>query len=152
MDVTPDELAGIAGLFGGLRRSELAQACEEVAYKRSGSGVTETEVSTAIDTALDRHHLVRAGMRGETYLLPGPSAFPSVPAAAEDLPHIFDIEARDISRQEVADRIRSEAVAELQEQPSERRCEELLQLSYDLETWADIDASAIREAAEAIER
>lgn len=151
MDLTRDELAGIAGLFGGLSRAELRDACEEVTFKQQGTAPPDEEVDERIEAAIESFHLVSFTAADDDLLVPGPAAFPTIPEGADDLPHILDVSRRTIERSAVADRVVEAAVAELESDPGEKRVEHLRQLSYDLETWGAVDASEIRSRIEELE-
>ena len=51
MDVSGDELAGVADLFGGLTRAELGQALVELAF-RDGADRERQDFADDIDAAL----------------------------------------------------------------------------------------------------
>jgi len=78
----------------------------------------------------------------------GPAAFPSLPADAEDLPHILDVPERDVDRETlseaVLERLSADAVAAIEAGDAER-LEILADVTYDIEAWASVDAGAIRE-------
>lgn len=151
MELTRDELAGIAGLFGGLSRPDLRQACEEVVFKRTGDAPGTESVDERIDAALHSHHLVALPGDSEEVIVSGPTAFPSIPDGAEDLPHILDVPERSIDRETVAERVLTDVSSELEEQPDARRRVQLRQLAYDLETWAAVDTSPIRDRLDGLE-
>lgn len=151
MSVTPDELAGIVGLFGALTREEIAEACSEVWFKRTGSDLSEDVVEETIEAALERYQLVTAETEQGRVLIPGPAAFPTVPPTAEDLPHILSVRERSVPRDSIAERILAEALEELETGPDAGRREELRQLAYDLETWAAVDAAPLRDRIDELE-
>ena len=146
-ELQTDELAGIVDLFGALRPAELERALEELAFKQ-GADVDESGLSTAVDDAVASYALARYERNGETLLVTGPAAFPTLPENAEDLPHILDVPERDVDReaaaQAVAERLRSEAArAVAQDQESSMR--RLLDVTYDVAVWSDaIDVDDIR--------
>lgn len=173
MNETHDELAGVVDLFGGLTRRELIEALTELAFKR-GEEPDESRVEAAVADAIDAYALVAVGsvnvhaagesesanreridresadsdgVRDETLLLPGPTAFPTLPAAAEDLPHIMDVDRREIDREAAGDqvlaRLRAEADAAVDD-GDEQQCERLLDVSYDVEAWAPVEADVVR--------
>lgn len=78
----------------------------------------------------------------------GPAAFPSLPPDAEDLPHILDVPERSVDREALAaavlDRLSTDAVAAIGASDAER-LETLADVTYDIEAWAPVDASDIRE-------
>ncbi len=162
---THDELAGVVDLFGALTQAELTTALTELAFKR-GEKPDEEVVEATIEDAIDDYALVvvddsdQSGddarnreSDGDTpdatrLLVPGPTAFPSLPPAAEDLPHIMDVPERRIDREAVGERV----LARLREEATEAtdagdrdRAEQLLDVSYDLEAWAPVAADDVRE-------
>ncbi|OYR60071.1 hypothetical protein DJ71_24835, partial [Halorubrum sp. E3] len=78
----------------------------------------------------------------------GPAAFPSLPADAEDLPHILDVPDREVDRETlsgaVLERLSADAVAAIGAGDAER-LELLADVTYDIEAWAPVDAGDIRE-------
>jgi hypothetical protein len=74
-------------------------------------------------------------------------AFPTLPDSAEDLPHIMDVPDRDVDDDAVIEaaerRLRADAAAAVDAGDAER-IEQLLDVSYDLETWGAIDVSGVR--------
>ena len=158
MTATGDELAGIVDLFGALTRAELADALTELAFKQ-GSEVDDDAVTDAIDTAISEYILVEyepeasdnddsdASDDAESLLTVGPAAFPTLPPNAEDLPHILDYEKRAVDRDRLAEQVRTRLEAEADEAVAADdadRAAALLDVSYDLEAWADIDTEGIR--------
>lgn len=79
----------------------------------------------------------------------GPTAFPTQPPHAEDLPHILDYERRPVDRERAADqlldRLRREAAIAVDEGDRERIAD-LFDRCYDIELWADVETDALREA------
>jgi hypothetical protein len=161
---THDELAGVVDLFGALTQAELTTALTELAFKR-GEKPDEEVVETTIEDAIDDYALVvvddsdqsgvddrdREGDETSSstrLLVAGPTAFPSLPPAAEDLPHIMDVPDRTVDREAVGEhvltRLREEAT-EAADAGDRDRAEQLLDVSYDLEAWAPIDADEVRE-------
>lgn len=128
--LTDDELAGICDLFGALTREELTRARSELAFRRG----EEAGPEEAVDEAIDAYVLVEH----EGLLLAGPAAFPTLPEGAGDLPHILDVPEREVDREAlgkaVLDSLRAEDDPELARE-----------VSYDLEAWAPIDASGVRD-------
>lgn len=131
-----DELAGVVDLFGALTREELAEARSELAFRR---GREEPDPAT-VDAALEEYALVEH----EGLVVAGPAAFPTLPAEASDLPYIVDVPEREIDREEVGERVREELLEAVGKEDPER----LRELSYDLEAWAPVDASEVRERLE----
>jgi hypothetical protein len=146
-----DELAGVIDLFGALTPSELESALDELAFKRGGS-VDAGAVADAVDGAVASYAVVRYRDDDRTLLVAGPAAFPTLPADAEDLPHILDVPDRDVDRAAaagaVADRLRREAAAAVDagDQEAVRR---LLDVTYDVEVWSD--AVAIDDVRERLD-
>ena len=141
---TTDELAGVVDLFGALRWSELETALSELAYRRGGE-----PPAGLIDGALEAFVLVAfGGETGEELLAPGPAAFPTLPEGAEDLPHILDVEERSVDRERVGraaeERLRAAAARAVADGDADRAAE-LLDVSYDLESWAPIDLAGLRD-------
>jgi hypothetical protein len=85
---------------------------------------------------------------GETLLTVGPVSFPSLPAEAEDLPHILDYPTRAVSRESLArsveGRLRGDA-ARAVAAGDDARARHLLDVTYDLEAWAPVDVGGIRD-------
>ena len=83
----------------------------------------------------------------ETPLAVGPAAFPSLPADAEDLPHILDVPDRGVDRETLADavldRLRREAVTAINDGDA-ARLETLADVTYDVEAWAPVDVDPVR--------
>lgn len=143
---TADELAGIIDMFGALTPDELCRACDELSFRETGETPARETITETIDEAVDGFHLARVPDGEEPLLLAGPSAFPRLPPGAEDLPHILDIEERSVDRTAVASSLLETIDAELQGDPSSSRRHDLVGVTYDLESWADIDAAAVRAA------
>jgi len=152
MEVTADELAGVVDVFGALTRSELADALAELAFKRADELERPDD---AIDDAVASYHLVgfQPGESGdgddaERLLVPGPTAFPEIPEGGADLPHIMDVPERDVDREvltaAVADRFREESVVAIRSDNPEF-IDRLLDVSYELEVWGDVDVSGARD-------
>lgn len=124
-----DELAGICDLFGALTREELARARSELAFRRG----RESGSDERIEAALDAYALVEH----EEMLVSGPAAFPTLPEGASDLPHILDVPEREVDREALGEAVLDSLRAE--DDPDLAR-----EVSYDLEAWAPVDASAVR--------
>ncbi|WP_323191977.1 hypothetical protein [Halostella sp. PRR32] len=142
MDLTHDELAGIVDLFGALSRDELLNALSELAY-REGREFEEAESAAAVDEAVDGYHLVEY----DDLLVAGPTAFPTLPANAEDLPHIMDVEERTVDREALGERtrerLRADADAALEDGDGDR-LETLIDVSYDVEAWSPVSLDEMR--------
>jgi hypothetical protein len=84
----------------------------------------------------------------EPRLTVGPVAFPALPAAAEDLPHILDYDTRSVSRAALAraveERLRGDAARAVAADDADR-IRHLFDVTYDLETWAPVDVAEVRE-------
>lgn len=148
-----DALAGIVDLFGATTREELREATAELAFKRAEQ-IDEGTVNRAIDAALAEYALVvvegtsdRHGDAQEL-LTVGPTAFPTLPDGAADLPHILDIDGdrridRDALARNVEDRLRREA-ARAAADGNQQRLETLLDVCFDVDIWADVDTDDVR--------
>jgi hypothetical protein len=174
MEVSGDELAGVIDLFGELAPAELEGAIGELAFKR---GEDPPDIERAVETALENYRLVaieaegdraastdgnyRAKIertadsnpeQGDRLLVPGPTAFPVLPAGAADLPHIMEIDTREVGRERleasVEERFRAEAAKAVLER-DEERVEGLLDTSYDLEAWGTFDLGDVRARLDA---
>ena len=168
-----DDLAGVVDLFEWLTREELSRALSELAFKQRAE-VDDEAIAAAIDVAVAEYALVPAppaalseagaGRAPEAVADPddipdetgadavalavGPAAFPSLPADAEDLPHILDVPERDVDRETLSEavvaRLSDDAVAAIEAGDADR-LEVLADVTYDIEAWAPIDAGDIRE-------
>lgn len=179
MEVTDDEVAGVIDLFGALTPAELRRAIVELAFKR-GEDPPEIPVEAAVSEyrlvrigpdaeasggeRLDEGETTGDDATGDdeskseapdvevSLLVPGPAAFPTLPAGAEDLPHILAIEPRTIDRDALATRIeerfRADAARAVVEGDDERIAT-LLDASYDIESWAAVDLGDARERLDA---
>ena len=151
MEPTPDELAGVVDLVGGLTRAELGRACAELAFKR-GERAEQSAFEDAIDDAVASYHLVAVPDHGAapdaSLLVPGPTAFPELPEGADDIPHILGLEWRSVSRETVVEaveeRFREDTVLAITADDPER-LDALLDVSYDLEAWGPVDIGNARE-------
>ncbi|WP_396610424.1 hypothetical protein ACH9L7_09190 [Haloferax sp. S1W] len=150
---TYDELAGVVDLFGALTRDELETALDELAFKQGRETDTDA-LSGAISDAVDAYYLVSYEVSDEDaeLLTVGPVAFPTLPPRAEDLPHILDYPTRTVPRDElveqVEERLRAAAAKAVAEGDAEETAR-LLDVTYDLEAWADADVASIRERLDA---
>jgi len=146
--LTPDELAGIADLFGGLTRTEFEEALAELAFRHGA----DPPSNDRLDDALDGYVLVTFEHDDGDLLVPGPTAFPTMPDGAEDLPHILDIATRDIDRaalgEAVERRFRAEAARAVADEDA-NLVAQLLDVSYDLEAWAPVELGAVRDRLDA---
>lgn len=141
--MNPDEVAGIVDLFGALSPAELDRALEELAFRADGELPAD-----AVEQARDAYALVAVEGNDGELLVPGPTAFPTVPERGEDLPHILDAERREVDRERAGEaaleRLRGEAARAVADGDDERVAE-LLDVTYDLETWAPVEASGVRD-------
>ena len=147
MEFTGDDLAGVVDMFGGLSRDDLAAALVELSFK-AGVDVEPSAFDDDIDSALRAYELVDLEPETDDALLvAGPAAFPRLPEEAADLHHILDAEQREIDRAEAgtaaADKLHSDAVGAIAAGDS-AEMQRLLDLSYDIETWAPVDLSETR--------
>jgi hypothetical protein len=141
LDVDPDDLAGVVDLFGALTREELDRALEELAYKQGA----EPPGPAVVELALQRYVLVaydpedgEGDVEADRLLVPGPSAFPTLPEGAADLPHIMEVPTRMADREAVERaaeaRFRGD-VARAVADEDEVLVTRLLDVSYDLDAW-----------------
>ncbi|MGZ0748197.1 DUF7109 family protein [Haloparvum sp. AD34] len=162
-----DDVAGIVDLFGTLTRAELRQALSELAFKQ-GADADPEALDAAVAQAIREYHLVPVDVEetGESpaadddavttvadddELAVGPTAFPSLPPNAEDLPHILDVEERKVDREALAERVHDRLGREVDAALAESdaaRLETLLDVTYDLEAWAPVEADDVRERIE----
>ncbi|ESS05120.1 MAG: hypothetical protein A07HR67_00100 [uncultured archaeon A07HR67] len=161
-----DDLAGVVDLFAWLTREELSRAFSELAFKQRTT-LDADAIDEAIDVAVAEYALVPAPPdavsvgggerdvdgpagdgRDDEPLAVGPAAFPSLPDGAADLPHILDLPDRAVDRavlsEAVRERLSTDAVAAITEDDT-ARLEVLADVTYDIETWAPVDAAPIRE-------
>jgi len=145
MEPSPDDLAGVVDLFGALTRMELERALHELAFKR---GTDPPDAEALIESALASYHLVAVDGAGEASLVVGPTAFPALPGGAEDLPHIMDDAGADVpDADQIAaaeGRFRQDAASAVAAGDDER-VRTLLDVSYELEVWGDVDLADVRE-------
>ncbi|WP_416838942.1 hypothetical protein [Haloferax sp. DFSO52] len=162
-----DDLAGVVDLFGALTREELEDALDELAFKQ-GRETDTNALSDAISDAIEAYYLVAydpdaVGEREDSpsdadsdepseLITVGPMAFPTLPPRAEDLPHILDYPEREVPRDELATqveaRLRAAAAAAVNSDDTDEIAR-LLDVTYDLEAWANTDVAEIRERLDA---
>jgi hypothetical protein len=154
MDVSADELAGVVDLFGALTRAELGHGLAELAFKQ-GEDCDPAAFDDDIDAALSTYQLVAVeadepddtDTTDEPLLVAGPVAFPELPPGATDLPHILDVENRDVDRDTAAEaakgRFEREAATAVNED-DQGMIAALLDASYELEAWGGIDLAEAR--------
>lgn len=150
--IDSDAVAGIVDMFGALSREELTTALSEFAFRRG----SDVEASAAIESAIESFSLVAFTPESgdEQLLAAGPTAFPSVPDGAEDLPHILEVEPRTVDRtvvgREAERRLRRKAAGAI-EDGDPGRAATLVDASYELEAWGPVDLEEIRTQLEAIQ-
>jgi hypothetical protein len=71
-------------------------------------------------------------------------AFPELPEYGADLPHILDVERRDVNREELAAAVRERLESEAGDADGDR-AEYLLDVTYDAEAWAPLELDDVRE-------
>jgi hypothetical protein len=151
MTLSHDEIAGIVDLFGALSRPELDRALEEYGY-RQDVAVADDAVAGAVDAYALVEYDPTDGGDAEPRLAVGPAAFPELPDGAEDLPHILDVDARAPDRgaleRHVEERFRGD-VARAVAAGDDEACRRLLDVSYDLEAWGDIELRTLRDRLDA---
>jgi hypothetical protein len=145
MATSHDELAGVVDLFGALTHEELCDALSELAFK-AGREANEEAIAGRIAAATEAYALVEFEGSDETLLVPGPTAFPELPPDATDLPHIMSVPDREVDRGVLGEQVVEEllAAAEASAGDAEGERTELREVSYDVEAWANVDASAVR--------
>jgi hypothetical protein len=143
-----------------LTRAELERALAEAAYRANGQSVDDGALEAAIDEAIDSFALVRydpadesapSATDGEALLVAGPTAFPTVPEHAEDVPHILDVERRRPDREALGEAVRErviEAADGAVAAGDDERIRTLIDVSYDVEAWAPIDCTDERTRLE----
>lgn len=150
MGYTGDEVAGVVEVFGALTRTELREALAELSYRTSGDA-DEAGARAAVEDALASYHLVPVGEDPEL-LVAGPAAFPTLPARADDLPHLLEVPERspdgDRVRRAAERRFRREAAAAVAS-GEESDLDRLLDASYDLESWGVGDLDDVRDRIDA---
>ncbi|MFB6229339.1 MAG: hypothetical protein ABEH88_12450 [Halobacteriales archaeon] len=147
MDLTPDELAGISDLFGGLTPTELHEAIENVAA-RQGMTFDPGDLDERIEAARREYYLLTVEHEGATLLAPGPAALPSLPNHAEDLPHMMDVPERAIDPERLANAAREQLSDDARQAISESdrdRTEFLVDVCYDVEALGPVEVDPIRE-------
>jgi hypothetical protein len=128
--LTHDELAGICELFGALTREELANARSELAFRQG----REPGSDERVEKSIAEYALVEY----EGLLVAGPVAFPTLPEEANDLPHILDVPERELDREALGEDV-------IERLRDEEDCELAREISYDVEAWAPVDASDLRD-------
>lgn len=144
MNLDPDEVAGVVDLFDALTREELDEALEELAYRRG-----EEVPDGAVDEGLNAYALVAFDPdEGDDPLLAvGPTAFPTLPEGAVDLPHIMALPDRKVDRAALGDAVEERFRADVARAVSAddgAEIERLLDVSYELEAWGPVDLGGLR--------
>lgn len=146
MEFSGDEVAGVVDSFGALTRAELRQALAELAFKR-GEDAAPEQFDSVIDEALAEYRLVRIDRNPEPAVVVGPAAFPIRPDGTADLQYILDVEHRDIDRERASEaataRLREEAALAI-EMGDTDTIAELIDVSYDIESWASANLGGVR--------
>jgi hypothetical protein len=152
LDPDPDDLAGVVDLFGALTNAELKQALGELAYKSD----VEPPGPEIVELALQRYVLVAydlsnsdspASTNSDRFLVPGPSAFPSLLKGATDLPHIMDVPTRSPNRKLVEKAVEARFRGDVAQAVADENAQlvrRLLDVSYDLDAWG-IAMAELRE-------
>lgn len=140
LELSADELTGIVDLFCVLTREELDSALTELAFKRG----EDPPDGSIVEDAVASYHLVEC----EDGLAVGPTAFPTIPTGATDLPHIMSVEPREIDwdrlSRSVEERFREET-ARAVAAGEDDRVDHLRDVSYDLEAWGAVDLTQLRD-------
>lgn len=146
MEPSPDELAGVADLFGALSAEEFRRAFRDLAA-RTGGSVDADALEAAIEDAESSYYLVALERGDETRYAPGPAALPRLPEHGEDLPHMMDVSPREVERAAVTaaleDRLRRDAAGAVADGDIER-VTRLLDVAYEADAWG-IDTADLRD-------
>ena len=147
MQPDPDELAGVADLFGALTRAELRAAFQDLAA-RAGADFDADSLDAAVEDALDGYYLVAVEDGDRELLAGGPVALPRLPEGGEDLPHLVDVDRREVDRETLAEaahvRLRGDAARAVAD-GDEGRVATLLDVCYDLEAWGPVETDELRD-------
>lgn len=146
MDPSPDELAGVADLFGTLTEAEFHRAFRDLAA-RQGEPFDGTALADAIETATSTYYLVELEREGSRQYAPGPAALPRLPDHGADLPHMLDLAPREIDREAVGraveERLRHDAAEAVAAGDSDR-LRDLLDVAYEVDAWG-VDTADLRD-------
>lgn len=156
-----DELAGVLDMFGALTEAEFKRAVSEVGF-RAGRDVDEDALADRVNAAAASFHVVRVEPEAvpdvvpdlddtDAVYVPGPRAWPTEPAHAEDLPHILDLDPRAVDRRALAMRVRQQLRSTIERaaaQGDADRLHEIVDVTYDVEAWASIDLEDTRGLAD----
>lgn len=143
MELSGDELAGIVDQFGALRRGTLTEAVHEAAF-RAGVDLDSGTIETWIDDALSSYALVEVELDGESRIVPGPRAFPTVPEMATDLTHVLDVEPSSVPTEALETGLRNRLESAAAEVEAPERAADLIDVTYDAEAWVGADFDAVR--------
>ena len=149
MHLDAEELAGVVDLFGRLARDDLLDAVSELAFRRD-EPYDADETDADIDDAVAAFVLLEFEYEGRPVLVAGPTAFPTLPDGAEDLPHILDVESREVDRLALASPIRDHLTRAASGVTDPDRARELIDVTYDAETWIDVDLADVRDRLERV--
>ena len=149
MELSSDELAGLADLFGALPRPALERAISELAF-RHGTAVDSAAVEDWIADAVHDYALVQVDLEGETLLAPGPTAFPELPEGAADLPHILEVDRRTVPQEATETAVRKRLAGAAADLEDAERAAALIDITYDAEAWAGLDLGDVRERLAAL--
>lgn len=149
MELSGDELAGIADQFGALPPTAMRRAIRETAF-RAGEEVDDATVGALIEEGVASFDLLRIEVDGNPYVAPGPASFPTVPGAASDLPHVLDAEPIEVPEEALVEGVKRslrEAAGDIDGAEDAR---EMLEVTYDAEAWVDVDLGPVRERLDAM--
>ena len=149
MELSGDELAGIADQFGALPPAAMRRAVQETAF-RAGDELDDAAAQAQIDAALGSFALLAIEIEGEEYVAPGPVSFPTVPSAATDLPHVLDVEPIEVPQAALGAGVQRQLKEAAAEVEGAADAQELLEVTYDAEVWVDVDLGPVRERLDAI--
>lgn len=138
-----DELAGVVDLFGALTRADLDDALAELAFKR-GDDVDSDAADEDVAAAIRDYYLVSVDAGDEAVLVSGPVAFPELPENATDLPHILDVEEREVDCEALASAARERLETDAADAEGER-ARHLVDVTYDAEAWAPVELGDVRD-------
>ncbi|MFB6110303.1 MAG: hypothetical protein ABEJ60_05445 [Halodesulfurarchaeum sp.] len=144
MELSGDEIAGILDQFGALPPAALRQAIHETAFRAGVDPEAET-VEGWIESAREDLSILTVEIEGEALYAPGPRAFPRVPEAASDLPHVLEAPRRQVPAEALESGLRERLEAAVDGGADPDRARELLDLTYDAEAWAGIDLADLRD-------
>lgn len=152
MELDPDEVAGVVDLFGGLTRPEVHAALSDVAA-RSGRSFDADDLDAVVERALEGYYLVEHERGGETLLVAGPAALPTLPDGGEDLPHLLDVDPRPVDLEAVGraalSRLHGDAARAVDAGDGDRVAT-LLDVCYDVEAWAPVETAELRSRLDAV--